>query len=120
MSIGRWSSEIIRLKKAFGYSLSGLRMALGQPAFRIELLVGVPMLLLAFLLPVSGVARAVLVGSIFLVWLVELLNSAVEAAIDRVGPEIHPLSKQAKDMASAAVLLALVNAGLVWACVLWG
>ena len=120
MSTGKWSDEWTRLRKALGYSLSGLRMAVGQPAFRIELLVGLPMLLLALWLPLSGVSRALLIGSVFLVWIAELLNSAVEAAIDRIGAEIHPLSKQAKDIASAAVLLALLNAGLVWACVLWG
>ncbi|OQA34322.1 MAG: Diacylglycerol kinase [Betaproteobacteria bacterium ADurb.Bin341] len=66
----------------------------------------------------TGVERALLSGSVFFILIVELLNSAVEAAIDRISPERHPLSKNAKDFGSAAVLLTLVNGGLVWGLIL--
>lgn len=111
---GRLSDEPRRLIRAFGYSLQGLRSALGQPAFRIELMVGLPLILFSLLLDKTPVEHVLLVAAILLVWITELLNSAIEAAIDRIGPEIHPLSKQAKDMGSAAVLVALALAGITW------
>jgi diacylglycerol kinase (ATP) len=74
----------------------------------------------SFLLPVSGVGRALMIASVLLVLIVELLNSAIEAAVDRVSLDRHHLSKRAKDIGSAAVLLALINVVLVWGCVLFG
>jgi diacylglycerol kinase (ATP) len=72
------------------------------------------------MLPVSAVGRALMTGSVLLVLIVELVNSAVESAVDRVSLDIHPLAKRAKDIASAAVLLALLNVPLVWLLVLLG
>ena len=77
-----------------------------------------PLLLAAVILDVSSVARALLMASVLLVLIVELLNSGIEAAIDRIGTDHHPLSGLAKDVASAAVLLSLLLAILVWACIL--
>ena len=74
---------------------------------------------LAFFLPASGVGRALMVGSVLLVLIVELLNSAIEAVVDRVSLERHPLAKRAKDVGSAAVFVALANVVAVWGCVLF-
>jgi diacylglycerol kinase (ATP) len=113
---GRGVRRIIMAGKS---SLAGLRAAVRhEAAFRQELLLVVLLLPAALLLGDSGVKRALLVGSLLLVLIVELLNSAVEAVVDRVGLEYHPLSGQAKDMGSAAVLLAILLAVAVWLLVL--
>lgn len=75
---------------------------------------------LAFYLGDNGIERALMIASLLLVLIVELLNSAVEAAVDRVSLELHPLIKRAKDMGSAAVMIALINVAIVWALVLLG
>lgn len=111
------SAEITRLVKAFGYSLQGLKVALDQPAFRIELLLFVGMTPLAFLITTDGLERALLIGSILLVMMIELLNSAVETVVDRISLEHHELSGRAKDLASAAVLVSIFNAAIIWLCV---
>ncbi|MDI3380355.1 diacylglycerol kinase [Xenophilus aerolatus] len=108
-----------RLWHAAGYSLNGLRAGWGEPAFRMEAMMAVVMLPLAFWLGRSWVEVALLAGSVVIVMVVELLNTAVEAAIDRIGPEWHDLSKRAKDMGSAAVLLASLLAGGIWLAALW-
>lgn len=104
-----------RLKRALVVSLEGLRDAWkGEQAFRMELvasMVGVPV---AFLLPISLTLSFILVGSLFLILIVELVNSAIEAIVDLVTQEWHPLAKNAKDMGSAAVLVAIILAGIVW------
>ena len=105
---------LVRLWHAFGYSLAGLRAGWSETAFRLEACLSFVMLPLAFFLGRDWVEVTLLAGSVLLVMMVELLNTAVEAAIDRVGPERHPLSKRAKDMGSAAVLLAVVLAGGIW------
>lgn len=108
-----------RVWNALRYSLAGLRAAYGcEDAFRQEVWLAALLLPLTFLLAVTGVERALMIGSIFVVLVVELLNSAVEAAVDRVSLERHRLAKRAKDIGSAAVLLALVNVALVWGCIL--
>ncbi len=108
-----------RVWNAFHYSLAGLRAALRyEDAFRQEALLAALLIPLACWLPVSGVGRALLIGSVLLVLIVELLNSAVEAAVDRISLENHRLAKRAKDIGSAAVLLALLDVAAVWACVL--
>ena len=108
-----------RVWNALQYSLAGLRAAYAcEDAFRQEVWLAALLVPLAFFLPVDGVARALMVGSIFLVLVVELLNSAVEAAVDRVSLERHRLAKRAKDIGSAAVLIALINVALVWGCIL--
>ncbi|MDR2507439.1 MAG: diacylglycerol kinase [Candidatus Accumulibacter sp.] len=112
-------SSVSSLWKAFGYSLSGLRVAMGERAFFQEILLVIVLIPASFFLTTDGVSRALMIASTLLVPIVELLNSAVEAAIDRISPEWHNLSKKAKDMGSAAVLLALINLAFVWACVLF-
>jgi len=99
-------------------SVRGLRHAFrSESAFRQEVALSAVMLPLAFWLPVTTVERILLIASVLLALIVELLNSAVEAAIDRISLAHHPLSGQAKDMASAAVLVSLALAGLVWAII---
>lgn len=109
-----------RVRRAMGYSWEGLRTAYrGESAFRQETWIAAVMLPAAFLVGQSWVEVALLAGSVMLVMIVELLNSGIEAAIDRVSYELHELSKRAKDLASAAVLLSLLLCGGVWMAALW-
>jgi diacylglycerol kinase (ATP) len=108
-----------RVWHATGYSMAGLRAGWGETAFRQEALAAMLMLPLAFWLGRSWVETALLAASVVLVMIVELLNTAVETAIDRIGPEWHDLSKRAKDMGSAAVLLSLLLCLGVWAAALY-
>ena len=101
-------------------SVSGFRAALGEAAFRQELALFVVLAPLACWLGESGVERALMVGSLLLVLITELLNSAVEFTVDRISTDHHPLSRDAKDLASTAVAVSLVNAVVVWALVLLG
>jgi len=111
---------LVRLFNALGYSRDGLGAAWkNEAAFREEVMLAVVAIPLALFLGETGVDRALMVGSILLILIVEILNSAVEAVVDKASPEKHELAKRAKDMGSAAVLLSLVNAAAVWACVLW-
>ena len=111
--------DIVRLIKALGYSLEGIKAAWQrQAAFRLEVLSLVILTPIGVMLGRTGVERALLVGTLLLVLLVETLNSAIEAIVDRIGLERHPLSKQAKDLGSAAVLISLVIAGVTWLMVL--
>lgn len=103
-----------RVWHATGYSLAGLRAGWSETAFRQEAIVSVVLLPLAFWLGRSWVETALLAGSVLLVMIVELLNTCIETAIDRIGPEWNHLSKRAKDMGSAAVLLSLLLAGGIW------
>jgi diacylglycerol kinase (ATP) len=103
-----------RVWHAMGYSFAGLRAGWGEAAFRLEACLAFLMLPLAFFVGRGWTQVALLAGSVLLVLIVELLNTAVEAAIDRIGPERHDLSKRAKDMGSAAVFLSLLLAGGVW------
>ena len=108
-----------RLINAAGYSLSGLAAAARhEDAFRQELILSAVLVPLGLWLGTSGVERALLVGSVLLVLIVELLNSAVEATVDRVSLEDHSLAKRAKDIGSAAVMLSLVNVAVVWLLIL--
>jgi diacylglycerol kinase (ATP) len=108
-----------RVWHATGYSLAGLRAGWGEPAFRQEALLAMVMLPAAFWLGKSWIEIAVLCASVVLVMVVELLNTAVEAAIDRIGPEWHDLSKRSKDMGSAAVLLSLLLCVGIWVAALY-
>ena len=111
---------LTRLINALGYSRDGIAAAWkNEAAFREEVLLAAIAIPLAFYLGKTGVERALLVGSIIFILIVEILNSAVEAVVDKASPEKHDLAKRAKDMGSAAVLLSLLNAALIWACVLW-
>ncbi|MCF8197198.1 MAG: diacylglycerol kinase [Sulfuritalea sp.] len=108
-----------RIWNAFGYSLSGLRAAyINEDAFRQECWLAAVLIPVALAVPVSGAARAMMIGSVLLVLIVELLNSAIEAAIDRISLDRHRLSKRAKDIGSAAVLIALFNVLGTWSLVL--
>jgi diacylglycerol kinase (ATP) len=107
-----------RLWNAFFYSLSGLRLAfLHESAFRQEVALTAVLVPLACLLHVTALERVVLIGAVLQVLVVELLNSSVEAAIDRISLDSHRLSKRAKDLGSAAVLVALGILALVWLAV---
>jgi len=104
-----------RLFSAFGWSMSGLKATfLHEAAFRQELLLCLILAPLALYIGKTGVEKALLLGSLVLVLIVELLNSAVEAAVDRMGKEEHDLAGRAKDMGSAAVFLSLLNVVVVW------
>lgn len=109
-----------RLISATGYSWAGLRAAFAhEAAFRQELALTLLLVPLALWLGDTGVEKAILVGAWMLVPIVELLNSAVEAVVDRISDEMHPLAGRAKDIGSAAVMLSLANAALVWGLVLF-
>ncbi len=115
------SRGVRRLAGAFMYSIDGLAAAFrGEAAFRQEVAAGIPLLILALFLDVPAIEKCALAGSVFALWIVELLNSAVEECVNLASPGLHPLAKRAKDMASAAVFLALAFAALVWGVVLWG
>ena len=104
-----------RVLRATGYSIEGLKTAYrGESAFRQESFLAVVMLPAAFILGATWIEVAVLAGSVLLVLIVELLNSGIEAAIDRVSLDLHDLSKRAKDLASAAVFLSLVLCAGIW------
>ena len=108
-----------RIWNAFFYSFDGLKAALRhEDAFRQEVLLAAILLPLAFWLGETGVEKALLSGSVLLVLMVELLNSGIEAVVDKASPEAHELAKRAKDMGSAAVMLTLLNALIVWLSVL--
>lgn len=111
------------LKRIFGamfYSMEGLRAAWrGEHAFRQELAVAVAATVVALLLPVPTLQQLMLIGVFVLVLIVELLNSAIEAVVDRVSLERNPLSKNAKDFGSAAVFLTFSLAATTWAVILW-
>jgi diacylglycerol kinase (ATP) len=110
-----------RLVRAAGYSLAGLRDGvLRHTAFRLELFLGGMLTPIAIWRGDGGLERAVLLGSLMLVLIVELLNSAVETVVDRIGPERDELSRQAKDLGSAAVLLSLLSVPVLWGLVLYG
>ena len=109
-----------RILRATGYSLDGLRTAYrSESAFRQEFWAAVFMLPAAVWLGRNWVEVALLAGSVLLVMVVELLNSGIEAAIDRVSYELHDLSKRAKDLGSAAVMLSLLLCVGIWAAALW-
>lgn len=109
------ATGLTRLIKAFGYSCDGLKSTFQrEAAFRQEVIAAVVLIPLVFFLTPINLERAAMIGSVLLVMIVELLNSAIEAVVDRAGTELHPLAKHAKDAGSAAVLIALILAGVVW------
>src|SRR5687767_1568127 len=111
---------VARVVRATGYSLQGIATAYrGERAFRQEAWFAAVLLPLSLWVGRSWIEVALLAGSVMLVLIVELLNSAIEAAIDRVSFELHDLSKRAKDLASAAVFLSLVLCGSIWTAALW-
>ncbi len=111
-------SGVKRVFAAFCYSIEGVRTAWrSEHAFRQELLLVIPGIIVALLLPVSPLKKLALIAVLVLVLVVELLNSAIEAVVDRVSFERHPLSKNAKDFGSAAVLLTFSLAAATWAVI---
>lgn len=108
-----------RLWYATGYSLAGLRAGWDEPAFRQEAIASIVLLPASFWLANSWPEAALLGGSVLLVLIVELLNTGIETVVDRIGPEWHDLSKRAKDMGSAAVLLSVLLCGGIWLAALW-
>lgn len=112
---------ITRIWNALFYSLAGLSAAYRhEDAFRQEVLLAAMLIPATFFLPVSGIGRALMIASVLLTLIVELLNSAVEATVDRISLDNHRLAKRAKDIGSAAVLISLINVVAVWLLVLFG
>ncbi len=109
---------INRIIHAGDYSIEGMKAGWGETAFRQEATAAIFLVPLAFWLGETWVETALLAGTVLIVMIVELLNTGIETAIDRIGPEWHALSKRAKDMGSAAVLLSLLLCGGVWAAAL--
>jgi diacylglycerol kinase (ATP) len=110
-----------RVWNALFYSIEGFKAAYRhEDAFRQECLLAIILVPLACFMPAKGVGKALMIASILLVLIVELLNSAVEAAVDRISLENHQLAKRAKDIGSAAVFVSLANVAVVWGLVLFG
>ena len=110
-----------RIWNAVFYSIEGFKAAYRhEDAFRQECLLALILIPAACFMPASGIGKAVMIASVLLVLIVELLNSAVEAAVDRISLENHQLAKRAKDIGSAAVFVSLVNVAVVWGLVLFG
>ena len=117
------SSSIFSMKRvwnAFGYSVEGFKSAfVTETAFRQEILLAIILAPVIIFLDVTNMAKLMLTSTIFLVLFAELINSAIEAVVDRVSMDRHDLSKKAKDIGSAIVFLALTYGGIVWAVILW-
>lgn len=113
--------NVVRLLDAVGHAWAGFCAAFrSEPAFRLELALLAVLAPLGAWLGQTGVERALLIGSWLGVLVVELLNSGIETVVDRIGPERHPLSKRAKDLGAAAVMTAVLAAGVVWGVILVG
>ena len=116
----RSKAGLARIGRALLHSFAGLASAFrNEPAFRQELALAAVLVVAAAALPASPVQRALLIGSVLLVLIVELLNSAIEATVDRISLDDHALARQAKDIGSAAVFVSLVNCAAVWGLVLY-
>lgn len=114
------STGLTRIYKAAGYSAKGLSAAWkNEAAFRQEAVAALMAIILAFWLDIEAITRILLIGSVVLVIIIEVINSAIEAVVDRIGSEFHELSGRAKDMGSAAVFLAVLLAIFVWTTALW-
>jgi diacylglycerol kinase (ATP) len=114
-------SGLKRILSAAGYSAKGLRSCWrNEAAFRQEVLASIVMIPLGLWLGETGLEKAVLIGVLLLVLIVEVLNSSIEAVVDRIGHEHHELSGLAKDQGSAAVMLSLLSVAIVWSLVLFG
>ncbi|MDO6708886.1 diacylglycerol kinase [Photobacterium sp. 1_MG-2023] len=113
------NTGVVRIVKAAGYSMQGLKAAWQhEAAIRQEIVLLVVLTAVSFFLPVSFVEHILLIASLFLVVIVELLNSAIEAVVDRIGHEFHELSGRAKDIGSAAVFVALMLTGGIWLAII--
>lgn len=111
---------MLKIQEATGYSLCGLKAAFkNEFAFRLELMAVAIALPLAFVLGNTAIERALLIGSLFIILIAELLNSAIETTLNRIDHAWNPLTKQAKDMGSAAILIAIINAIIIWAIIVF-
>jgi|SRR5699024_10308797 len=111
---------VARIIAAAGYSWRGLKAAYrSETAIRQELMAGIIVIPCAFFFASNGVELALLLGSVLLIFLMELVNSALEAIVDRIGMEYHPLSGQAKDIGSALVMIAMLICVIVWAAIIF-
>ena len=109
-----------RIVRAFGFSLNGLQACYrNEPAFRQEVLLFILLLPVLFVLPISTEFKAIILLANTLVLIVEVVNSSIEAIVDKASPEVHELAKHAKDMGSAAVFLSLCLAGTTWCIALY-
>lgn len=106
--------NLIAIKNAFLYSVSGLKYLLKERAFRQELGVGLILIVIEYFRSIPHIMLGYLFLSYVLILICESINSAIEAAIDRVGPEMHELSKKAKDIGSAAVFISMLHFGIIW------
>jgi len=112
---------LMRVVNALRYSLEGLHAAFThEDAFRQESILAAILIPVALFMPTTALGKALLIGSVLLVLIVELINSAIEATVDRVSLERHQLAKRAKDIGSAAVLFALINLAVIWGLVVFG
>ncbi len=111
--------KLLRLKNATIFSVMGIKSTWEEEAFRQEIVIAAILIPIAFFLPVSMAVRFILIISVFMVLIAELINSAIEAVVDLYTEVHHPLAGKAKDAGSAAVFLALILSGLVWAIVLY-
>ena len=115
------TTGMTRIIKAAGYSWKGVRAAwINEAAFRQESVAVILAIIIACFLDVDAITRVLLIGSVALVMIVEILNSAIEAVVDRIGSDSHELSGRAKDMGSAAVLMTILVALFTWISLLWG
>ena len=111
---------IVRILDAAGYSMSGIGAAWkNEAAFRQEVVGGLVMLLLSFFIAANPLQWLLLVFPLFILLIVELINSALESVVDRIGPERHELSGRTKDMGSAAVFFSLVLVAVSWTAIIW-
>lgn len=118
--MGNNAFRLSRIIRAAGFSWKGLQAAWQhEAAFRQEVIVAIAAILLACWLNINGITRILLIGSVMLVLIVEIINSAIEATLDRISTEQHPLTGRAKDMGSAAVLLTILLALMTWIGLLW-
>jgi diacylglycerol kinase (ATP) len=115
----KYRKGLSRVWHATGYSMAGLRAGWSETAFRQEAISSIVLIPLAFWLGQNWVESILLAGTVILIMIVELLNTGIETAIDRIGPEWHDLSKRAKDMGSAAVLLSLLLCAGTWSLALY-
>ncbi|MGY5958917.1 Diacylglycerol kinase [Kosakonia sp. BK9b] len=114
------TTGLTRIIKAAGYSWKGVRAAwVNEAAFRQEAIAVTLAIIIACWLDIDAITRVLLIGSVSLVMIVEILNSAIEAVVDRIGTEFHELSGRAKDMGSAAVLMSILLALFTWISLLW-
>ncbi len=114
------TTGLTRIIKAAGYSWKGVRAAwLNEAAFRQEAVAVILAIIIACWLDVDAITRVLLIGSVVLVMIMEILNSAIEAVVDRIGTDFHELSGRAKDMGSAAVLMSILLALATWGMLLW-